>query len=181
VDQNVRLRRAVVQWAAIAVLLLMVVAVNYVFPESEDVGRYHAIDGDSFELGGKEIRLHGIDAPELRQTCRMSGVDVTCGRMARDALSQLVRRRNIICKPVEKDRYGRQVSVCGDGDLNINREIVRLGWAIAYRKHARDYVSAENEARQAKRGIWAMQFENPQDYRSSKRTVEGGLGAFKDE
>jgi endonuclease YncB( thermonuclease family) len=183
-----RQRRALTQWITIAILLLMVLAVNYVFPEFEPVttgqkkdGTYRAIDGDSFEIGEKEIRLHGIDAPELRQNCRDQGRDVTCGRMARDALSKLIRNKSVTCKTLEKDRYGRQVSTCHDGDLNINREMVRLGWALAYRKHAREYIAAEDEARKAKRGIWAMQFESPQDYRNSNRAIEGSLGVMKDE
>jgi endonuclease YncB( thermonuclease family) len=183
-----RRRSAAVQWAAIIVLLVMVVAVNRLFPEYADVetsetrdGNYRAKDGDSFTLGKAEIRLHGIDAPELHQNCRDGGRDIKCGNMARDTLSKLMRGQKITCKTIERDRYGRHVSVCRNGDLNINREMVRLGWAMAYRKHSRDYIAAENEARQARRGIWAMQFESPQDYRNKSRAAEGGLVQFMDE
>jgi len=47
------------------------------------------------------------------------------------------------------------------GDTNLNAEIVRQGWAVAYRRYSEDYVEAENEARMNKRGMWAGEFEMP--------------------
>src|SRR5262245_59324026 len=50
--------------------------------------RVHVIDGDSLRTGSEEIRLVGIDAPELRQTCR-DGQDRewSCGRAAKARLA----------------------------------------------------------------------------------------------
>ena len=31
------------------------------------------IDGDSLRVAGVEVRLHGVDAPEGRQTCERGG------------------------------------------------------------------------------------------------------------
>ncbi|HLA03356.1 MAG TPA: thermonuclease family protein, partial [Aestuariivirga sp.] len=33
-------------------------------------GSVHVVDGDSLRKGDTDIRLHGIDAPEYRQSCR---------------------------------------------------------------------------------------------------------------
>ena len=39
-------------------------------------------DGDTLVINGLNIRLHGIDAPELRQTCQSaSGASYTCGEL----------------------------------------------------------------------------------------------------
>jgi endonuclease YncB( thermonuclease family) len=181
----VRWRSVVIQWLTFALLLAMLVAIQYYKPEwtGIDLGtstvsknQYHAIDGDSFKAGDVEIRLYGIDAPEYRQTCRDGeGHNQPCGKMAGDALSKLIGKAAITCTTLDRDRYGRQVSVCKDGTRDINREMVRQGWAIAYRKHALDYVSAEREAKTAKRGIWAWSFEKPEDYRNRIRAVEGNL------
>ena len=32
------------------------------------------IDGDTIDLSGQRIRLHGIDTPEAKQTCQRDGV-----------------------------------------------------------------------------------------------------------
>jgi endonuclease YncB( thermonuclease family) len=178
------------EWAGVVLLLTVLLAIHYVHPEWTDIvmgpsaelgNIYHAIDGDSFKVGPTEIRLYGIDAPEYRQSCTgASQLQQPCGKLARDALSELLRGRNIHCNTFDQDRYGREVSVCKDGTLDINREMVRLGWAVAYRKHAIAYVSVEAEAKKAKRGIWAWSFEMPEDYRARYRSSQGSVLGMED-
>ncbi|MDP1702560.1 MAG: thermonuclease family protein [Aestuariivirga sp.] len=140
-------------------------------------GALHVVDGDSLRRGDLDIRLHGIDAPEYRQTCRdKHGAEYTCGKHARNALRSLVGAGEVSCSSPETDRYGRAVAVCRIGSLEINGEMVRLGWAIAYARHSLSYVRLEAEARLAKRGIWAGSFEPPADYRARLHLVQGNLG-----
>ncbi|MEQ9571373.1 MAG: thermonuclease family protein, partial [Nitratireductor sp.] len=54
-------------------------------------------DGDSLTLAGRRIRLVGIDAPELQQSCRRDGADYACGRTARETLRALVGQRAVVC------------------------------------------------------------------------------------
>jgi hypothetical protein len=42
-------------------------------------------------------------------------------------------------------------------------------YAIAYRHYSNDYVSAEETAKAAKRGLWAGTFEMPSDYRHDSK------------
>jgi len=37
------------------------------------------IDGDTIWIGSTKIRLHGIDAPETKQTCTANGKEWRCG------------------------------------------------------------------------------------------------------
>ena len=46
-------------------------------------------DGDSITIAGERIRLRGIDAPELSQTCERDGQDYACGRRSKEALLTL--------------------------------------------------------------------------------------------
>ncbi len=140
-------------------------------------GPVRVMDGDSLRRGSADIRLYGIDAPEYRQSCRdKHGDEYACGRLAANALRGLVQGREVSCSTFETDRYGRAVALCKVGDLDLNREMVRLGWAVAYTSHSRSYAGVEGEARKARRGIWAGTFEKPETYRSRQRLIQGGLG-----
>jgi len=134
-------------------------------------GNARAKDGDSLVLNDTEVRLYGIDAPELNQTCGSNIGEYSCGHDARDALRNLLRGKTINCKSLETDHYGRAVSICWDGKLEINNEMVRQGWAVAYFRHATAYAKAQKEARAAKRGIWRGKFEMPENYRERRRPV----------
>lgn len=56
-------------------------------------GRASVIDGDTIEVRGVRIRLHGIDAPENGQTCRRNGKPWLCGSASAFALDGLVAGR----------------------------------------------------------------------------------------
>jgi hypothetical protein len=47
--------------------------------------------------------------------------------------------------------------------------MARSGFATAYRRYSSDYVDEESEARAARRGIWAGEFDSPEDYRRDGR------------
>ncbi len=51
-------------------------------------GLPRVIDGDTLEVAGRRIRLHGIDAPESRQLCRKDGKPWQCGKDATSALRE---------------------------------------------------------------------------------------------
>lgn len=140
-------------------------------------GSVQVVDGDSLRKGDTDIRLYGIDAPEYRQSCRdKHNAEYSCGKLSANTLGGLVRGRDVSCSSVETDRYGRAVAVCKIGDLDINGEMVKQGWAVAYSRHSLSYVRVEAEAKKANRGIWAGTFERPEDYRSRQRLVRGDLG-----
>lgn len=131
-------------------------------------GNATVVDGDSLRLSGADVRLAGIDAPEYRQQCRDERQQsYACGKQARTALVSMINGREVHCISVETDRYGRAISDCKAGEINLAREMVRQGWAIAYRDFR--YSGVEVEARRAKRGIWAGEFERPADYRARER------------
>lgn len=123
------------------------------------------IDGDSLFINNREIRLSGIDAPEYRQICYDSdGAEYFCGKEALKMLKNMI-DDTLICKPKVVDRYGREVADCFVGDKNINKEMVRLGYAVAYDRYTKDYVAAQKEAKKHKRGIWSGRFMKPELYR----------------
>ncbi|WP_119419756.1 thermonuclease family protein [Desertibaculum subflavum] len=132
-------------------------------------GRASVIDGDTLEIHGQRIRLHGIDAPESAQTCKDDrGGSHRCGQRAALALSNKIGERPVACAPRGTDRYQRIIAVCHLGGEDLNAWLVSVGWAIAYRRFSTDYVSHEDAAREAKRGLWAGTFTPPEEWRRAQ-------------
>ncbi len=140
----------------------------------------HAIvnDGDSLTLDGERIRLRGIDAPEYLQTCTRAGRDYPCGREARQALQTALGAGKLACQGWERDKFDRLLAVCTAGAVDLNRRQVENGWAVSYG----DYLDAERQARAARRGVWAGEFERPRDWRQrhghAGEAEHGAMGAM---
>ena len=133
------------------------------------VGRASVIDGDTIEIKGQRIRLNAMDAPESSQTCEVDNKPYRCGQKAALALSDLLGARDVRCERTGSDRYRRTLARCFLGDLDVGRWMVENGWAIAYRKYSREYVSVEERAQQKKLGIWAGTFMNPDEWRAHRK------------
>lgn len=139
--------------------------------QGDVIGDARVLDGDTIDVAGERIRLHGIDAPEKRQTCTVAGVGYDCGKNATRILTGVIDGREVTCKGNKRDRYGRLIAVCYVGDENVNAEMVREGWALAYRRYAKDYVRQESEARAAGSGVWRGEFVEPWVWRRRGRSA----------
>lgn len=125
------------------------------------------IDGDTLDIGGRRVRLHGIDAPESAQRCTdRQGMEYACGRRATAALAEHIGRRPVACEERDVDPYGRIVAVCRMGDEDVNGWMVAQGWAMAYRHYSLAYAPGELGARVARRGLWSGDFAAPWDWRA---------------
>lgn len=123
------------------------------------------IDGDSLIIGKREIRLSGIDAPEFHQLCfGADGEEYPCGQESLKALQQLI-HKDLHCKMLVRDKYKREVAVCESNGININKKMVEIGWAVAYKRYTDAYDKVEQEARKERRGIWQGRFMKPELYR----------------
>ena len=130
-------------------------------------GRASVTDGDSLEIRGERIRLHGIDAVEARQQCRdRHGRSWPCGRRAAFALEDAIGGRTVHCGVRDRDDYGRIVARCMAGATDLSAEMVSRGYAIVLRRYGREYVPLEDRARAARVGIWDGEFERPGAWRA---------------
>ena len=136
------------------------------------VGQARASDGDSFRLGEQRVRLLGLDAPELSQTCeKPDGQSWPCGRAARDRMAQLLRQGTVDCQPEDTDQYQRLLAYCTVGGADLGAIMVKEGLAIS----ADSYWPEEQAARQARLGIWAGGFERPRNWRDDHPRGGGGF------
>lgn len=157
--------------AAFLAFCVLVVAMLSKPSEEALTGVARAIDGDSVVLNGREMRLKGIDAPEFRQTCTVSGQDIACGRQAGQALARWFTRGLATCTGHETDRYGRLLVTCRVNGVDIGADLVRNGIAVDFGGYAQE----EREAAREFRGIWAGTFERPEAYRRRMRDQTTGL------
>ena len=133
------------------------------------------LDGDTLLLGDERLRLRGIDAPELDQTCVRGGEDHPCGREAKAELMRMTGGRAVACEIFGLDQYRRLLAECRAGELDLNREMVERGWAVAYG----GYGEAEQDAIVARRGLWAGEFDRPEDWRRDHAGQDPANGIWR--
>jgi endonuclease YncB( thermonuclease family) len=169
-------RDGVTAFALLAFLWLIAAKLNDT-AEIAHSGRFHAADGDSLVIGEERMRLKGIDAPELSQTCERGGVRWACGQEARRLLQSLVAANDARCAGTERDRFQRLLVVCHAAGADLNGAMVRQGMAVSYGGYAKE----EAQARADKVGLWAGTFEMPRvfrDHGKDRESARGVLGLF---
>jgi endonuclease YncB( thermonuclease family) len=113
------------------------------------------------------VRLACIDAPETAQG--------ESGKAAGQYLRYLAGQGSIELRPQTTDRYGRTVAEVIVGGRNANLEMVRAGWAYAYRDYLagcdeQAYLEAEANAERRRLGVWRWgNEEKPWDFRRSNK------------
>ena len=90
-------------------------------------GSGRVIDGDTLDVGGVRISLHGIDASENGQSCRAGGKRWSCGRVTARAIAVRIGGRSVACQERDRDRYGRVVAMCSTSGMVLNAWMVADG------------------------------------------------------
>lgn len=131
--------------------------------------RAFVVDGDTLKIGRDTVRLNGVDAPELKQTCLCSGKETPCGQTAKDELIKMIGNKTAVCRVSERDWYGRFVGECfvseNGAGTSLNKALVESGLAVVPAGAPDAFFDAEAAAMKAKRGVWACRFDLPSDYR----------------
>ena len=130
--------------------------------------RPQVLDGHSLNLAGWRIRLWGLYAPAVDQTCTADGQSWRCGLEARWAVADRIGFNWVSCEQKSIDPDGALVAVCylgGIGGPNLNAWIVAHGWAMAWRPETDAYVAQEEGARHSGRGLWRGEFVVPWEWR----------------
>lgn len=123
------------------------------------------VDGDTVDVLVAEhdsyrIRLAGIDAPEKAQPF---------GKVAKQAMSDLVMGHDVLVEYEKRDRYGRIVGVVMVGASDAGLGLIQQGLAWHYKRYANEqtlqqrlnYDEAENAARMKRSGLWSDSTPTP--------------------
>lgn len=132
-------------------------------------GVARVIDGDTLDVAGERVRLEGIDAPEMAQSCGRNFFGTwKCGVVAANRLAELVRGHTVTCESRGYDKYGRMLGICFVDGHDINAEMVREGLAWAFVRYSQTYVREEAQARAARAGIWQGEAAPAWEYRAHR-------------
>ena len=101
----------------------------------------------------------------MKQLCKMKEKNYKCGVKSKEFLVSLISKQSVNCNYKDKDRYKRIVAECFVGQINLNKELVRNGWALAYRDYSKDYVIDEEYAQENNLGMWKGTFIYPKQWR----------------
>lgn len=145
-------------------------------------------DGDTitvYSSGTKlKVRLYGIDAPEMvkknRKNGQISKQGQPYGEEAYRALDRKVYQQKVRLDTIDVDRYRRLVSMVWMVNRNINLEMMREGWAWAYRKYldsayASEFLGEEEQTRKKRIGLWRQYIPQPPwEFRKLQRMEKTG-------
>lgn len=124
-------------------------------------GEPRIIDGDTLDLNGIRVRIHGIDAPERGQTCDGPAGSRDCGHLATQAARDLVAGRQVDCHDLGERTHNRVVARCLVDGQDFAEQMLRLGVvqacpAFADRHaHSRGYLALERHAQRHGLGLFA--------------------------
>ena len=139
------------------------------FPANADIiGKARVIDGDTLEIAGQRIRLHGIDAPESEQTCWAGATEWACGREATFALAYETGMHWVTCRAKGGDGDDGAAYVCSVGNRDLGARMVGAGWALAVGGDPAAYAGEETAARSARKGLWRGEFVLPWEWRKAR-------------
>jgi len=147
--------RLLVQGALVAMLAGPVLA-------ADDIrGEANVTSGNEIAIGKKTIRLFGVSAPDLKETCEVNDATIKCGIVAWAELIKLADGQQVSCDREELPagapaaNKSAEFGTCYIGETDLNEAMVRSGWANAVPEQTDRYEVDETDAKESSRGMWS--------------------------
>lgn len=132
-------------------------------------GKARVVDSNTLEIGARRVRLIGVDAPDLDQTCpTRKGETYPCGRVAAETLAKLVKDGPLVCRGDKTDAAGRILARCTIRGFDVGEQFVLTGRAFADPETGDAYRRAEGTAEKLREGMWRGEFQKPWVWRKSR-------------
>ena len=120
------------------------------------------VDGDSIEVNGTTYRLYGIDAPDDGETCPDGW---PAAYEAEAYLDRLMRNKTVTCVPIGLPKPEEASAICRADGVDLGAAMVTGGMAFAAIPYSARYISQEDDAAAAKRGVHRHKCLTPKDWR----------------
>jgi len=121
------------------------------------------VDSDSIELDGKTYRLYGVDAPDDGQICPDGW---PAAYEAAAYLGQLVRGKAVTCTPIGLSKRNEAHAICRADGVDLGAAMVTGGMAYAFVPHSVRYITQEQAAVSATRGVHRHKCLAPWEWRA---------------
>lgn len=124
-------------------------------------GEANVISGNEIVVGKKTVRLFGISAPDLKESCEVNEAAIKCGIVAWAELIKLADGQLVSCDhedlPAGTAAADKSVELgtCYIGETDLNEAMVRSGWANAVPEQTDRYEVDEADAKDSGRGLWS--------------------------
>ena len=112
----------------------------------------------------------------MKQICHdKNNKSYACGHVSKAVLKGYIEKFSsfkIYCSYSERDKYNRILGDCYIGEnsyFNINEYMVSEGYAVAYLRYSEKYLDAQEAAKENKRGLWAGNFDLPEEWRKKNK------------
>lgn len=153
----------------LVVLAILIAGVHGMYKAPKAAASWRVIDGDTLQVDGTIVQLYGIDAPELGQLCESDGNLWHCGVDAALALRKLIdlSEASFHCSPWRgaSATEGPTSYVCEVRDKDVALVMLHGGYSLALPNSFPDYLEAEEQAKQARLGLWHSDFVPPWTWR----------------
>ena len=139
-------------------LLLLLCLITHSLPTLAGPIITYFYDGDTVKiedgLRQYKLRITDIDAPERNQRY---------GKQARRALMKLCKKADVQVTLTGIDKYQRDLGYLTCNNTSVSEALVKQGYAWFNVRYSGNWAlqAAENDARQAKRGLWKQKKPMP--------------------
>ena len=120
------------------------------------------VDGDTIEVNGTTYRLYGIEAPDDGEICPDGW---PAAYEAEAYLNRLIHDKEVTCVPIGRPRPEEADAICRADGVDIGAAMVTGGMAFAAIPYSARYISQEDAAAAARRGVHRHKCLTPRDWR----------------
>ena len=155
------------------VILISIFLVKNLNAQDEIIkGKARVVNSDYIKINKQTIILFGVEAMERPQTCHINNEAWACWEAGVRKLEEIVDLGETICTVKGKSRMNRVFAICETENIELNKELVRSGLALARIKQTDLYLKDEKYAKQNNLGIWRGKFIKPWVWRMQTLTPD---------
>ena len=128
-------------------------------------GKAKVVNSDYIKIDKQTIILFGVEAMERPQKCYINNELWPCWESGVRKLEEIVDLGETVCFVKGKAKMNRVFAICETQNIELNKELIRSGLALARIKQSDLYIDDQRYAKENNLGIWRGKFIEPWKWR----------------